>query len=47
LMDDKTIKKEFLVHQDLMMISIESWKNLVDSSSDWLSSVPSVLILKQ
>lgn len=47
LMDDKIIKKEFLVHQDLMMISIESWKNLVDSSSDWLSSIPSVLILKQ
>jgi Kef-type K+ transport system membrane component KefB len=47
LMDDKTIKKEFLVHQDLMIISIESWKNLVDSSSDWLSSIPSVLIFKQ
>lgn len=47
LMDDKIIKKEFLVHQDLMIISIESWKNLVDSSSDWLSSIPSVLILKQ
>lgn len=47
LMDDKIIKKEFLAKQDLMVISIESWKNLVDSRSVWLSRVPSVLILKQ
>ena len=43
---DKTIKKEFLANQDLMLISLESWKALVDSRSDWLSGVPSVLILK-
>jgi len=47
LMDDKIIKKEFLAKQDLMIISIESWKSLVDSRSVWLSRVPSVLILKQ
>ena len=47
LMDDKIIKKEFLSKQDLMIISIESWKTLVDSRSVWLSRVPSVLILKQ
>jgi len=47
LMDDKIIKKEFLAKQDLMIISIESWKTLVDSRSVWLSRVPSVLILKQ
>ena len=46
LMDDKIIKKEFLAKQDLMIISIESWKSLVDSQSIWLSRVPSVLILK-
>jgi hypothetical protein len=36
----------FLWHQDLMLISFESWKSLVDSRSDWLSGVPSVLIIK-
>ena len=43
---DKTIKKEFLAQHDIMIISLESWKQLVDSRSIWLSGVPSVLILK-
>ena len=47
LITDKIIKEEFLAQQDLMLISLESWKELVDSRSDWLSGVPSVLILKQ
>ena len=46
LIGDKIIKKELLAKQDLMLISLESWKILVDSRSDWLSGVPSVLILK-
>ncbi len=44
---DKIIKKDFLDQQDLMLISLESWKALVDSRSTWLSGVPSVLIVKQ
>ena len=47
LITDKIIKEEFLAQQDLMLISLESWKELVDSRSIWLSGVPSVLILKQ
>ena len=46
LEDDKIIKKEFLASQDLMIISIESWKSLIDTRSIWLSKVPSVLIMK-
>jgi len=46
IINDKIIKKELLAKQDLMIISIESWKALVDSSSIWLSGVPSVLIIK-
>lgn len=46
LVNDKIIKKEFLAKQDLMIISIESWKALVDSRSIWLSRIPSVLIIK-
>jgi hypothetical protein len=46
MMEDRTIKKEFLLRQDIMVISLESWKKLVDSQSTWLSHVPSVLIIK-
>lgn len=47
LMKERIIKKEFLSNQDLMIISLESWKTLVETRSIWLSRVPSVLILKQ
>jgi Kef-type K+ transport system membrane component KefB len=46
LMEDRIVKKEFLANQDMMIISLESWKALVDSRSVWLSGIPSVLILK-
>jgi Kef-type K+ transport system membrane component KefB len=40
------MKAGFLAKQDLMIISLESWIKLVDSQSVWLSTVPSVLIIK-
>lgn len=46
LINNKAIDKEFLSNKDLMIISVESWKKLFDSQSDWLSDVPSVLIVK-
>ena len=46
LIKGENLKKEFLDKQNLMLISLESWTALVDSRSDWLSEVPSVLILK-
>ena len=46
LLTNKVIEKEFLNRHDLMIISLESWKKLVDSQSDWLSNIPSVLIVK-
>jgi uncharacterized protein YrzB (UPF0473 family) len=46
LMSDRTIKKEFLENQDLMIISLDSWKKLIESQSTWLNNTPSVLILK-
>ncbi len=46
LIDEYDMKAGFLAKQDLMMISLESWKNLVDSESIWLSNVPSTLIIK-
>ena len=47
VIDNKIIKKDFLMKLDLMIISVESWKILLDKHSIWLRRVPSVLILKQ
>ena len=44
--NDKIIKKDFLADIDLMIISVGSWKLLLDKYSIWLSRVPSVLIIK-
>jgi len=46
IMNDRTLKKEFLESQDLMIISLESWKKLIESQSIWLNNYPSVLIIK-
>jgi Kef-type K+ transport system membrane component KefB len=46
ILAESNFKKEFLVKQDLMVISLESWKKLVDSNTEWLANVPSVLIMK-
>lgn len=46
LLNERKIEKEFLATQDLMLISLESWKKLVDSQSVWLNNAPSTLILK-
>ncbi|MGC4041150.1 MAG: cation:proton antiporter [Flavobacterium sp.] len=47
VVSDKIIDKDLLNHQELMLVSMESWKKLVDSKSLWLSNIPSTLILKE
>jgi len=46
LMSDRIMKKEFLSKLDLMIVSLESWKTLIDTQSTWLTNIPSVLIIK-
>ena len=46
VINNKVIKKDFLAKLDLMIISVESWKVLLDKYSIWLRRVPSVLIFK-
>lgn len=46
VLNESNMKAGFLAQQNLMIISLESWKKLVDSQSVWLSTVPSVLIIK-
>lgn len=45
LINERIIDKELLKQSDLMLVSIETWKNLVESKSLWLSDIPSCLIL--
>ncbi|SEM66950.1 transporter, CPA2 family [bacterium A37T11] len=46
LVEDHRIDKAFLNGHDLMLISLDSWKKVLDSRSIWLSDTPSVLIVK-
>lgn len=46
VLNDRKIDKEFLKNQNMMLISSENWKKLVDSKSLWLSAIPSTLIMK-
>jgi Kef-type K+ transport system membrane component KefB len=43
---ERVMDKAFLQGQDLMLISADSWKKLVESKSLWLSDIPSTLIMK-
>lgn len=44
--NERVINKEFLNTQNLMIVSIDTWKELVDSKSLWLSDIPSALIVR-
>lgn len=45
LQNEKIIERSFLQQQDLMIISLNSWKKLVETKSLWLSDIPSTLIV--
>lgn len=47
LMKERIIDKEFLKQNDLMMVSANSWKKLIETKSVWLSDIPSALILSE
>ena len=46
LQSNPKLDREFMAHQDLMLISHDSWKKAVETQSIWLTNTPSVLILK-
>jgi hypothetical protein len=39
--------KKLLENSDLMLISLTSWENVVNKGEAWLSSTPSVLVIRQ
>lgn len=47
LIKSKTIDREFLQRQNLMIIAHQSWKDLIETKSLWLADIPSTLILKE
>jgi hypothetical protein len=47
LLNEQKIEKEFLLKQDLMLISLNSWKKLVETRGIWLSNTPSTLIIQK
>ncbi|HXH18112.1 MAG TPA: cation:proton antiporter [Chitinophagales bacterium] len=46
LLGERTIDKTLLSIQDLMIISFNSWRKLVESQNLWLANAPSTLIIK-
>ncbi len=46
VISDKEMNTSFIKQQDLMLISLESWKSVMDTAADWLVDIPSVLIIK-
>ncbi|MEO5682133.1 MAG: cation:proton antiporter [Chitinophagaceae bacterium] len=46
LYNENKIDKTFLAGQDLMLISLDSWRKAVETQSIWLPQTPSTLILK-
>lgn len=47
IMQERVIRKEFLAQQDLMIISLDSWRKQIESQSVWLNNTPTILIVKQ
>jgi Kef-type K+ transport system membrane component KefB len=45
ILNEADVNKSNLQHYDMMMISLESWKKLLETKSNWLADAPSVLII--
>ncbi|RYY22469.1 MAG: cation/H(+) antiporter [Chitinophagaceae bacterium] len=46
LLNVDSIQRKFLDQQDLLLISMDSWRKVVEEQNAWLSRSPSVLIIK-
>lgn len=47
LITERLIDKEFLKQQNLMVISLTSWKKLIETKSVWLAEIPTSLIITE
>jgi len=46
-MSEGKISPDFLKQQNLMLISLESWKYLIETKNNWLTTIPSTLIIAE
>ena len=46
LYQERMIDKALLDGQDIMMVSLSSWRDIVNTQGLWLSGSPSTLIIK-
>jgi len=47
LLNQTPIGKDTLLQQDLMIVSLDSWKRLIEKQTSWLTNTPSVLIISE
>ena len=47
LMKEGQLGSDFLKQQNLMLLSMESWKLLLEMKPDWLTTIPSTLIIAE
>ena len=47
LISEGKISPDFLKEQDLMLLSVESWKYLIETKHGWLTTIPSTLIIAE
>ncbi|QBQ42048.1 cation/H(+) antiporter [Sphingobacterium psychroaquaticum] len=45
--ENREIDNELLASQDLVLLSMESWRQLFDEKNIWLSHIPSTLLIKE
>lgn len=45
LLNEKMINIDFFNQQDLILISVDSWKQLIEAKNEWVINIPSTLII--
>ncbi|STZ27622.1 Inner membrane protein ybaL [Myroides odoratus] len=46
IVSNKVVSKEFIEEFDLMLITLDSWKKLIETRSIWLNHAPSMLLMQ-
>ena len=47
LLKESEIEKDMINKHDLVIISLESWKRLIEKQTPWLVNIPSALIISE
>ena len=47
VLHEEKMNEEFLQSKDLLLLSLDAWTYFVENEPEWLTFVPSLLILKK